>query len=127
MTPEYFIQALAKSLVEGSVDLVPTLAISPVVWEPDGAGGRRWYFSIATNGADGFGADQVCGPTGEAVERVRAGLRFEILGRYRPVVLHDFDDELEMARWCAAQWPCAKSSKILANVELECMPTEGRA
>jgi len=37
----------------------------------------------------------------------------------RPCVMHDFDDELEMAKWAEAAWPCAKSTRIRKSIEAE--------
>jgi hypothetical protein len=37
----------------------------------------------------------------------------------RPLVVHDFDDELEMTRFCEALWPGPKIKKLREAVEAE--------
>ncbi len=37
----------------------------------------------------------------------------------RPVVLHTFDDELDMARWCEKMWPGETITGIRKDIERE--------
>jgi hypothetical protein len=38
---------------------------------------------------------------------------------HRPLVIHTFDDELTMAQWCEAIWPCEKSARIRCSIAAE--------
>jgi hypothetical protein len=41
----------------------------------------------------------------DLAEGARAALMMEFVQR-RPAVIHSFNDELQMARFCEAAWPC---------------------
>jgi hypothetical protein len=41
------------------------------------------------------------------------------LVRHRPLVIMDFDDEFEMAKWCEAVWPGPDTSGIRRAIEAE--------
>lgn len=49
---------------------------------------------------------------------MRAALILEFISR-RPIVMHDFDDELRFIRYCEAVWPCPKTSRLRAEIERE--------
>ena len=51
-------------------------------------------------------------------EAWRHGLLAELI-QHRPIVIHDFDDELEMARWAAVICPGEKTARILAALRRE--------
>jgi hypothetical protein len=38
---------------------------------------------------------------------------------HKPVVIHDFDDELAMVRFCEILWPGKRVAKIRAEIEAE--------
>ena len=39
--------------------------------------------------------------------------------QHRPIVAHDFDDELELAKWCEALCPGERSRRIREDLERE--------
>jgi hypothetical protein len=50
----------------------------------------------------------------------------EFAGRGR-MVLHEFDDELRFAEFLETMWPCARTTRIRANVEREREKTRASA
>ena len=94
------------------------VVVGPVQWHPH-AEGPRWYFMVATCGPDGFRCDKldVEGDADEA-DDVRAAL-FGALIQRRPLVVHDTDDELYMARLCETLWPGERITRLRQGVELE--------
>jgi hypothetical protein len=124
MSNEY-LEGSFSSMLEHTVNRVlrgagkaPHIVLGPVVWQPDGAG-RRWYFAVASGKQPrGFRVDQIAAGTRELAEEIRAALWMALL-QHRPIILHDTDDELQMARLCAAIWPCKKTEKIVAGIEAE--------
>ncbi len=114
-----------NSIIEGIADHVlagagkaPHVVLGPVVWEPNEAG-RRWYFTVAGSGSDGgFRIDRIAAETQALAEDMRSALRVALIQR-RPIVTHDTNDELQMARLCVAIWPCQKTAKIAAGIEAE--------
>jgi hypothetical protein len=69
--------------------------------------------------ADGtFRVDQIQAPDRDEAERLRAAV-IAVLVQQPPIVVHDCDDELEMARWCEALWPSEKTTTIRQRIELE--------
>jgi hypothetical protein len=41
--------------------------------------------------------------------------RFDLIAHFvtlRPMVVHEFDSELQMARFCKTAWPCDKTRRI---------------
>jgi hypothetical protein len=91
--------------------------ISPLVWQPRSNGQRHWYFMVAAGTEfrlNEFGADD------KALARnMRASLTQALMQRQPPIVIHDFDDELEMMCWSEVLWPCAKTREIVAGIEAE--------
>lgn len=51
-------------------------------------------------------------------EQFRRQFMLELSSR-PPLVVHDFGDELDMAQWCNAAWPCEKTARILSGVKAE--------
>ena len=92
--------------------------VGPIVWEPDNDGGQRWYFVLASGAREGARLDCIKSPKMALVEKFRAALYGALIAE-RPIVVHDFDDELEMARWVEATWPSPKTRKIRADMEAE--------
>lgn len=92
-----------------------TVVVGPVVWQPsDGLSSRRWYFTVATSEAGrGFRCDSIAG--GEA-ER---GCILAELARRGPLIVHLVDDELAMARLCAALWPGPRIAALVRQIEAE--------
>jgi hypothetical protein len=95
------------------------VVLGPIVWRPSDGTSKHWYFIIATSEADrGFRCDQVGGNDRETVKEVRAGVLVELI-QHRPLVIHDTDDELYMARLCEGLWPGKRIAKIRQQLEAE--------
>ena len=98
-----------------------TIAISPLVWTIDnGCDTRNWYFLVASAGSDGkFRIDNFhCRNDRNLAERSRIALMVEFVSR-RPIVIHEFDDELRFAKFCEVAWPCERTTRIRIDVERE--------
>jgi hypothetical protein len=120
------LRQFAAQLVRGYPGRVPQIAIGPVVWEAH-AGAKCWYFTVASQDAEGFAIHRlVADGSKEAADRDRSALTLALL-QHRPAITHDFDDELEMGRWCAVLWPCTETATLLAGIELERRPAAGQA
>jgi hypothetical protein len=108
----------AAYLIDGSIDR--TLLFGPVVWLPsDGRSSRVWRFIVV--GCDQRGEtwhDQLGGETESDAVAMRAGIMAALIV-LRSCFMHDFSDELEMAKLAEALWPCDKVSRILKQVEAE--------
>jgi hypothetical protein len=94
------------------------VVIGPLTWQPsDGVVAKRWYFVVATSGTEGFRCDMT---TVEAEHRVE--MRMQVMAEFvrrRPLVIHDVDDELEMARLCEMLWPGPRITAIRKAIEEE--------
>ena len=99
----------------------PHIIIGPVVWKLSDRDGRHWYFVVGSSAASGqFRIDCLTIAMDErtVAENTRAALMLTFLER-KPVVMHDFDDELRMAKFFEAVFPCDKTRSIRANLERE--------
>lgn len=102
-----------------TTDLVPqtadTVAIGPIVWEGD-YNAKCWYFSVASspNGVDRltFGGDL------DLARDVRNVLLTDLMRR-NGVVVFETDDELVLAKFCAARWPGGKYDRVVSGIEAE--------
>jgi len=97
----------------------PHIVIGPAIWQPsDGTAGKRWYVTIAASEAGrGFRCDQVTlSPDSPEDDRARIITAFV---PHRPLVIHDADDELYMARLCEILWPGPKITRLRQTVEAE--------
>jgi hypothetical protein len=105
---------VAEFLVSKSADKV--LALGPLVRQPvNGGSAKRWYFVAGSaDEASEFHVGQIIVNGDDD----RFALLAELVA-YRPLVVHDFDDELVMARFCEAIWPCPKASRIRKKLERE--------
>lgn len=106
-------QDIAAFLVSKAAD--HTLAIGPSVWQPSADGlSKRWYFVVGSGDASGeFHCDQIIGDATDRLSLLAA------LVAHKPLVIHDFDDELAMASFAEALWPCAKITRIREQMERE--------
>jgi hypothetical protein len=113
------IDLMVEHLLADVAGAVPHLMLGPVVWQiPAGSDRQQWYFVVGSGGRDGFWCDQL-GGTGKAdTAKIREAVRLRLL-QSPPIVVHDFDDELEMAKWCEAIWPCAMTTEIRTTIEAE--------
>jgi hypothetical protein len=96
-----------------------TLAIGPLVWQPsDGTSSKQWYFVVGSGDeAKQFHCDQIVVDS-NTPEEYRLAVLTELFTR-RPLVVHTFDDEVTMSRWCEALWPCEKSKRIRQSIETD--------
>ena len=111
---------LANHVLRGT-GTPPTVMLGPVVWSiAPGSDVKNWYFVACSVGADGqLRIDQFTAKNDQKLaQEVRAELTVELIHR-KPIVLHDFDDELEMARWCEAIAPSERTRSIRAQLERE--------
>jgi hypothetical protein len=108
----------ADYLLEDSTDL--TLLFGPVVWRPsDGTSARQWYFIVVGCDRRGEARHDYLGAETEAdAVTLRAGVKAALVSR-PPCVMHDFDDELGMAKLAEILWPCAKMTRIREQIEAE--------
>jgi len=90
--------------------------VGPLVWRPgDGAGGRVWYFVVATSEKGrGLRCDQLI--VRGATDRPR--FIAALLAR-KPIIVHDMADELVMAEWCEALWPGPLIAEIRQQIAAE--------
>lgn len=89
--------------------------VGPLVWQPsDGTAARVWYFIVAYGNARG---ECECCRVDVNDEGDRWALKAALLRPRR--VLHDFDDELLMARYAEALWPSDKMRGIRKHIEAE--------
>jgi hypothetical protein len=107
-------RAIAEFLVSKAADR--TLAIGPLVWQPsDGNASKHWYFVVGSADSTAeFHCDQIT----VGGESDRVGFLAELV-RHRPLVVHTFDDELQLANFCESLWPCAKITRIREQLEQE--------
>jgi hypothetical protein len=98
----------------------PHIIIGPLVWQPsNGITARRWYFTLARFTAE-FGFDLFEVEVDSDDLLARSALKLALIQlRQRPIILHDVDDELEMAKLCETLWPSERISHIRASIEAE--------
>ena len=106
------------------------VVVGPLRWRPtDGLSGRYWYFVVATADPDRvFRCVQINIPQGnEDIGEIRR-MQFlsELISRL-PLVIHDCDDEVAMARLCESLWPGERISQLRAAVEAEAAEVAGPA
>jgi len=111
------IAGIVDHVLGGCTDEAPIVVIGPLVWRPGDDGKRLWYFIVASAGPD-FRCDQI-GSSDEAfADECRWALITDLAQR-RPIVVHDMGDELQMAQWSEAIWPCPKTQQIREDIEAE--------
>lgn len=115
---------IVNHTLEGANDI--NVVVGPLCWQPsDGSNARHWYFMIATSETRrGFCVDQVT-VDAETRETDRQRIIVEFMQR-RPLFLHTFEDELDMARWCEAMWPGERITRIRKDIERERATTSVR-
>lgn len=96
------------------------VVLGPMCWLPGQDGGKEWYFTIAScDKGKQFRLDKiVTGGDRDEGEEMRACVQMAFV-RHRPLVIHDTDDELYMARLCETIWPGERISKMRADIEAE--------
>jgi hypothetical protein len=101
-------QEIAEFLISKAADR--TLAFGPLV---SGLSECRYFIVGSVDECGEFHCDQIIGGEDDRLALLAA------LVTLRPLVIHDFDDELQMARFCESVWPCAKITRIRAQLEQE--------
>ncbi len=124
MTGSIGIFGSAEELIEDVVVEVlkdrcecPHVVIGPVVWQ-ENRGKREWYFTLASGDPGFFTLMVGFGEDAGLADQCRASAFVSFIRR-KPIVVHDVDDELAMARLCEAIWPCEKTRKVRAGIEGE--------
>jgi hypothetical protein len=121
--PLGFMRAFADVVLGKRHNPGANVAISPLVWNVEpGHDQRYWYFTVAAADRRGrFHLDQLKTEDGERdlAEASRGALVLELASRRPPCVLHLFDDELAMAKFCAATWPSPRTRRMLLGLQRE--------
>ena len=92
--------------------------IGPLVWRPtDGTSSKMHYFMVATSGGGEFHCDQII--MEDEQDREAFIVELTAIGIGAGLVIHNMDDELDMARWCEAMWPGKKITRIRKQLEQE--------
>jgi hypothetical protein len=77
-------------------------------------------FYFVTGSADHeFFATQVGVSDRQDAEELRTAVMVALARKRTLLVIHGFNDELEMARWCEAIWPGERTRGIRAAIEAE--------
>ena len=108
------INQIVKHLRRGA-GISPHVLLGPLAWKgsPDE---RKWYFLMGSGDSAGFRLDAIkFNANQELAEQTRSALHFALLQTH-PIVVHDFDDECEMARWAHTIWASDKTREMLRNV-----------
>jgi hypothetical protein len=107
---------MADHLLDEAGDI--NVVIGPVVHPPVGQDGPD-YFMVATSEKDrGFRSDQISIGEGYDGEAMRAGIAMALVRR-KPIVIHDVDDELYMAKLCEMLWPGERITRLREAIEAE--------
>jgi hypothetical protein len=95
-----------------------TLVFGPVVTNPLTEG---WYFTISSAGKEGFRVDQIVTADADFDMAIawRNAIKMALMINRRPLVVHDCDDELYMARLCETLWPGEKITALRKALEAE--------
>lgn len=112
------VELFVTHLLDGAIGL--HVVVGPLLWRPSpaGTGGKRWYFIVAVCGLEGFRSDMLSADDEDLALQARALTMMALIER-RPRVVHDTDDELEMAKLCEVLWPGERISALRAAVERE--------
>jgi hypothetical protein len=108
------------TLLRSGDDVSPHVLLGPVSWQPTGPDGeRQWYFIGISGDRGGARIDKLAISGEQALtEEMRSAL-FMALVEERPLVIHDFGDELELARMMETIWPSAQATEIRTAIEGE--------
>lgn len=98
-----------------------TICVGPTVKRATGDGwAPPWYFVIASGGpdfTDTFFCHAMGGKDQTLLDELRSLFCAKLISRH--LVVHVFDDELDMARWCSRIWPGETPFKVLRTMEAE--------
>lgn len=100
-----------------------SVCVGPTVKRAAGDGrAPPWYFVVASGGpsfTDTFFCHLMGGEDRTLVGELRMSFYAKLRSQPRPLVVHLFDDELDMARWCSRIWPGEEPLAILRAIEAE--------
>jgi hypothetical protein len=108
----------AKFILGKSAD--KQIFVGPLVWQPsDGIQPKVRYFMVCTGDNNReFHCDRVvCEDKGHRVGFIQALI--SLSSHEAPIILHNMDDELDMAHWCEELWPGEKITRIRRALEEE--------
>lgn len=91
--------------------------LGPVVWDPD-RNSRRSYFIIGVPERKRWHFERIGGEGHAELEAFRTALLMA-LARHRPIVLHDLDDELRLARLADAILPTEQTAALCREIAAE--------
>lgn len=99
------------------------VAVGPAVWEiAEGHDVRHWYFCVGNtypNGEFRLNQLKIDYPDKNLAEDTRQRFITGLLVRKPPMVVHSFDDELAMMRFCEAVWPSDRTRELMYQIERE--------
>jgi hypothetical protein len=110
--------SLAIDHIQAGDDVDSHVVIGPVVWQLKGDM-RQWYFVVASADEGIIRLDQMASDTKTLAQEFRDVLYVTLIQEKQPIIVHDINDELEMARLCETLWPSPKIRKIRADIEAE--------
>ncbi len=135
------IDGLVKLIMKGNDDI--HVVVGPWSWLPAdrGNGAKDWYFFVSVSkkgqwysakiddpdyqppgAGPTFWLPRRCSRPRGVVQISRLDARSMLkaaLVQQKPVVIHDFDDELAMAKFCENIWPGPRISKVRKAIEQE--------
>ena len=94
------------------------VVIGPVVRPPIGQDGPDYFVVATSEKGRGFRCDQISIGEGYTGETMRSGIAMALIRR-KPLVIHDTDDELYMAKLCEMLWPGERITKLRKGIEDE--------
>jgi hypothetical protein len=84
-----------------------TVMVGPILTNEDIGLDKRYIVVATSQKGSGFGCDRLIFGSQEDAELFRRQFMLELCSR-PPLVVHYFDDELDIAMRCNAAWPCEK-------------------
>jgi hypothetical protein len=98
----------------------PNVVVGPLLWQPsDGTSNKNWYFILATSEPKrGFRCDRV-GLDADQREQQRGAVILELIQQRPPLIIHDMDDEVQMAPLCEILWPGERISGLRKRIEAD--------
>ena len=93
--------------------------LGPLVYRQDDVFGQVFYFTIGAQQDGTFALDcvELPGEDDVGAGACRASVIAGIKRVIPSAIVHEAEDEVMQARFCAALWPCAKSREVLAICE----------
>jgi hypothetical protein len=98
------------------------VAVGPLLWDINpGHDQRYWYVVIAAEKAGKLVLVQLASaePDCQIAEAMLAALLLELATRRPPLVVHAFDDELQLAGFCNTIWPSQRTKRLVEAIKQE--------